>query len=219
MPLRPKNNYTAANMNLIRIIPVLSILFAATLRADVVSDGLRLDALPASPASAPVVEVVKPFAKGTWTLQLESSYTVPIAYSTSENIAGSIGVGYYLLDNNCLTILARGFHINQEPGHDTDGGELSCMGRTHLYTTRDFSIYIDGGGGYAWAGDAFPVGGTSYNFTARAGAGMAVRLFDNGYLTGGARYFHSSNGGAHRGLPNPSFNGVEYYVGMLFTFR
>ncbi len=201
-------------MTLIRIIPaVVSLLFAATLRADDWAQPLRLDIAPAA-------AVDKPFARGTWTLQLEGSYTVPIAYSNNENTTGSIGAGYYFFDNNCMTILARGFHINQEPGHDTDGGEISCMGRSHLINWRDFSIYIDGGGGYAWAGDGFPVGGTSNNFTARAGVGVAWRVFENGYLMGGARYFHSSNGGVHTGHENnPSFNGVEYYVGMLFTFR
>jgi hypothetical protein len=207
-------------MNSIRIIPALAcILFAAVSQAQ---DAVRIDPLhlDSTPTTAPTPKPANPFAKGTWTLQLEGSYTVPIAYSNNENSTGSVGVGYYLFDNNCMTLLARGFHINQEPGHDTDGGELSCMGRSHLYNTRDFSLFIDGGGGYAWAGDDFPTGGTSNNFTARAGAGLAYRLFDNAYLTGGARYFHSSNGGTRTGHDNnPSFNGVEYYIGMIFTFR
>jgi hypothetical protein len=195
------------------------LLFSVVARGDELPAISRLDISP-SAATLPKVYADKPFGKGTWTLQVEGSYTVPIAYSNNENTTGSIGVGYYLFDNNCLTILARGFHINQEPGHDTDGGEISCMGRTHLINWRDVSIYFDGGGGYAWAGDAFPAGGTSYNFTARAGAGIMLRVMENGYLMGGARYFHSSNGGVHTGHDNnPSFNGVEYYVGMLFTFR
>jgi len=207
-------------MTSIRIIPLIALLFAAGASAEDTTDNFRLDTLPATAPASPAPTPTKPFAKGTWTLQLEGSYTVPVAYSNNENITGSIGVGYYLFDNNCLTILARGFHINQEPGEDTDGGELSCMGRSHLINTRDFSIFIDGGGGYAWANAAFPVGGTSYNFTARAGAGIAFRIFQNSYFIGGARYFHSSNGGVRTGhSSNPSFNGVEYYVGILFTFR
>jgi hypothetical protein len=45
------------------------------------------------------------------------------------------------------------------------------------------------------------------------------RLADDTYLLGGARYFHLSNAKAHGSEKNPSYDGVEYYVGLMFAFH
>lgn len=176
-------------------------------------DALRLDIVP-PPAPPPA----KPFAAGTKTLQFEGSYIAPIRYSDDDLATGSIGVGYYLFDNHSVTLLAQGFHVNQEPGESACGGDLFVLGRSHLFTRDRFSLFIDGGG-YSWANNAVPLGGTTYNFMARIGGGVAYRIEDNCYLTAGARYFHLSNGQQHGRERNPAYDGVEYYVGMLFTFR
>ena len=63
------------------------------------------------------------------------------------------------------------------------------------------------------------MGGTTYNFTARVGPGVTYRLFDNAHLAAGVRYFHNSNGDQHGRGKNPGYDGVEYYVGMIFTLR
>jgi hypothetical protein len=175
-------------------------------------DVLRLDAVPAPPA--------RPFAQGTWTLQTEGSYTAPIRYSDANHVTASVGIGYYLWDDSAITVLAHGFHVNQ-PGDDDDTGAfgVSVMGRTHLLHLDRFTLYIDGGGGYAWANEAFPVGGTTYNFTARVGPGISYRLTDRAHLIAGARYFHNSNAKAHGHDKNPGYDGIEAYVGLLFTLR
>lgn len=182
-------------------------------------DDFRLDVAPA-PKPLPAAPA-NPFAKGTWTLQAEGSYTAPIRYSTSDHATGTVGVGYYLWDDTAITFLAHGFHVSQEDDHDTDGGGVSVMGRTHLlhFGGDRLSLYIDGGGGYAWGNGAFPVGGTTYNFTARVGPGLSFRLAEHAHLIGGARYFHNSNGQQHGREKNPGYDGIECYVGLLFTFR
>jgi hypothetical protein len=48
---------------------------------------------------------------------------------------------------------------------------------------------------------------------------MGYRIDDSMYLMGGARYFHLSNAQQHGREKNPSYDGVEFYVGMLFAFR
>src|SRR4051794_36537380 len=123
------------------------------------ADALTLDG---PPALASVVPRANPFTKGTWTLEVEASYTAPIRYSSSERATGSVGVGYYLWDNVAVTLSGKGFHGNQDDGHDATGGEVSVMGRWHFLHLLDnrLTFYADGGGGYAWADEAFPVGGT-----------------------------------------------------------
>jgi hypothetical protein len=48
--------------------------------------------------------------------------------------------------------------------------------------------------------------------------GASLRLKDNLFLLGGARYFHLSNGDIHGRDQNPSFDGVQYWLGMMVTF-
>ena len=50
------------------------------------------------------------------------------------------------------------------------------------------------------------------------GPGLTYRLDDNTYLMGGARYFHVSNGNQFGRINNPSYDGVQYYVGVMFAF-
>jgi hypothetical protein len=202
---------------------MLSVLPAFALAADESpespADALRLDGPPAALMS--VVPAANPFAKGTWTLEVEGSYTAPIRYSQADRATGSLGVGYYLWDDIAVTIAGKGFHADEENDVDVTGGEFSLMGRWHFLHLLDnrLSFYADGGGGLAWSDEAFPAGGTTYNFTARVGPGVTYRLTDTAHLAAGARYFHNSNGDRHGRDKNPGYDGVEYYVGVIFTFR
>jgi long-subunit fatty acid transport protein len=185
---------------------VAMLLVVPTVRAD--DDPLRLDVVPRTP-----------FPKGTKTLQAEASYTTSIRYSVEEFVSGGVGVGYYVFDNHCLTLMANGFHVNQAFGRGAEAGSVTVMGRWHVFNPGRFTFYLDGGGGYSWANEAVPIGGTTYNFNARVGPGLGYRIDDNVYLMGGARYFHLSNAQQHGREKNPSYDGVEFYVGMLFAFR
>jgi hypothetical protein len=189
-------------------VGILSLALSAAALANGGADDFRLDVVPA-----------KPFAQGTKTLEFEGSYTTPIRFSREEFATASIGVGYYVFDNHSVTLFAQGFHVNQAFGESTDAGAVFVLGRSILYTADRFAFYIDGGGGYSWANAAVPIGGTTYNFNARAGLGMGYRLTDDTYLMGGARYFHLSNAQAHGQDKNPSYDGVEYYLGVMFAFR
>ena len=189
-------------------VGILSLALSPAARADGGADDFRLDVVPA-----------KPFAQGTKTLEFEGSYTTPIRFSREEFATASIGVGYYVFDNHSVTLFAQGFHVNQAFGESTDADAVFVLGRSILYTADRFAFYIDGGGGYSWANSAVPIGGTTYNFNARAGLGLGYRLTDDTYLMGGARYFHLSNAQAHGQDKNPSYDGVEYYLGVMFAFR
>jgi hypothetical protein len=197
------------------VVAALTLLLTPVARAGANSDDFRLDALPVPAKTA--------FTRGTKTFQTEISYISPIRYSVEEFTMGSVGVGYYLWDNHAITLMAHGFHVNQAFDEGTEGGAVFVLGRSHLYNPGGaagrLSVYVDGGGGYSWANAAVPIGGTSYNINARAGVGLTFRLDDNCHLTAGARYFHLSNGKVHGSEKNPSYDGIEGYVGLLFTFR
>ena len=157
-----------------------------------------------------------PFEKGLFSLALEGSYTSPIRFSTNEFITGSGAVGYYFIDNWSVWLRGEGMHVNQDFGiNDADGGGAGVLLRWHVLNVDRFSFYADGGGGLSWFNTAVPTGGTTYNFTARGGLGVAYRMTDDLYLMGGARYFHLSNANQHGRVKNPSYDGIDWYMGVM----
>lgn len=164
---------------------------------------------PAAPAEQ--------FAAGTFTLGLEGSYAQYVGEEEQHYTTAGVSVGYMPWDRWEFDLCVRGYYIAQS-GENAAGAAVEIMGRTYLYETATYSIYIDGGGGRVWLNAPTPPGGTSYNYTARIGPGIAIRLDDRKYLMTGVRYFHLSNGRVHGTENNPSYNGIEGYVGLLFTF-
>ena len=160
------------------------------------------------------------FPKGTFSLGFEGSYTYPIRFSENEFITASASAGYYFWDNWSISLRGEYMQVNQDFGfNDADGGGAGVLVRWHLFGDERLSFYIDGGGGLSWFNKAVPTFGTTYNFTARVGPGLAYRITEDVYLMGGARYFHLSNGNQHGREKNPSYDGIEWYLGMMFTFR
>ena len=169
-----------------------------------------------SPAEAEPTQ----FAKGTFTLGFEGSYTEPIRFSTNEFITAAGSGGYYFWDDWSISLRGEYVHVNQDFGfNDADGGGAGVLLRWHVVTADRISFYVDGGGGLSWFNKAVPTFGTTYNFTARAGVGLAYRVVEDVYVMGGARYFHLSNGNQHGREKNPSYDGVEWYLGMMFMLR
>jgi hypothetical protein len=48
---------------------------------------------------------------------------------------------------------------------------------------------------------------------------VSYELRDGMYFMGGARYWHLSNAKMEGDLRNPSINGVEGYVGLMWTWK
>jgi len=97
-------------------------------------------------------------------------------------------------------------------------GSFDIGGRLHLLRIDRFTLYFDGGGSRAWSNKPVPEFGTTYNYIGRVGGGATYRLFDNVHFMAGARYFHQSNGDVHGRINNPSYDGIETYAGLIFTF-
>ena len=96
------------------------------------------------------------------------------------------------------------------------GGDL--MGRWHFLRFEPGSIYLDAGTGIRVFGSEFPIGGTRFNFTLQAGAGVRVRLWEPLALIGGARWFHVSNASLWGRARNPAHNALQLYAGLQFSW-
>jgi opacity protein-like surface antigen len=156
------------------------------------------------------------FSGGTWTLELCGSYADPIRFSEDRMALGTVGVNYYFWDNASIGLHFSGYGVDQ-PDDEGYGAGFEGWLRLHLFTFDRVTIYADGGGGRTYFYPEEPAGGSKWNWTGKIGGGVSVRLDDNVYLMGGARYFHVSNGNQWGRQNNPSYDAVQYYVGLMFA--
>src|SRR5438034_1013209 len=95
---------------------------------------------------------------------------------------------------------------------------LVCFASTLAVTAFADEFKLDIAPGVAWAGEEVPPGGTDFNITFRSGPGITYLLRPDLHLLAGVRYVHWSNAEMHGRDRNPSVNGVEGYVGVMFAF-
>lgn len=162
------------------------------------------------------------FDKGDWKLQLTGSYIHSDNAGFSRNQAdvgqAAVGVGYYFLDNLGIYADLTGYGVSQdEPDINTWGGGFNLLLRWHFLRGKNWSIYADGGAGVVQFDEAFPDGGTHFNFNERIGLGGSLKLDTNIHLIGGVRYMHLSNARISGRNENPGMDSVEVYTGLMFS--
>ena len=177
-----------------------------------------LFAFTSSARAAPLVDLGgDTFRQGTWALEADGSYIQPIRFSEDKFYAGSFAASYYFSDDVSLGAEVTGYFVDQ-PRDDTGilgGGVLL---RWHFLQAERCTLFVDGGFAVSIAEAAVPEFGTHFNYTPKGGVGATLRLGDDLHLIGGARFFHLSNANLHGRDQNPSQDGVQYFVGMLWTF-
>jgi hypothetical protein len=154
-------------------------------------------------------------AKGTWSAQAYGAFA---GANNEALISANVGVGYHIIDNLSLNIEGAGYGVFQE-GDDAAAAEVRLMMRHHLIAREKWSVFADVGQGVIESWDRVPEGGTRLNFIFRAGIGGAYEIDEGMFLIGGVRYFHLSNAQMEGDERNPSINGVEGYLGVLFLLR
>jgi len=163
-----------------------------------------------------------PFARGTWNLSLAGSYVSPIRFSEDHLYNFNVAAGYYFWNNNSINLELQGGYIDQ-PGNDDDAimGAIGLLGRWHFFVRDKWSLFIDGGGGVSYADHVAPITpypGTNFNFIGKVGGGASYELEDHTFLMGGVRYYHFSNGQIHGRDDNPSYDGLQFWTGVMWTW-
>jgi hypothetical protein len=158
-----------------------------------------------------------PFDKGAWTLELDGAYMESTALGDVNYGAPSVGVGYYLFDNFAQIIQLATYQMNAEDDHEIAGG-INFGLRYHLFRVDRLTFYADVYAGMFYASDEIPVGGTHFNFITRSGFGITYELRENLHLNLGGRFVHISNARIDGDDRNPSTNGVEGFLGVIWTF-
>jgi hypothetical protein len=174
--------------------------------------------MPAAARAAPLIDNGNDdFRKGTWVFETDLSYVHPIRFSDDKLYQAAFLGSYYFGDAVSLGGELAGYYADQ-PGGDSDTviGEAGVLLRWHFLTDEHYSLFVDGGIGFSIAEDEVPTGGTHFNYTPRGGVGATIELREGMHLVGGTRFFHLSNGNLHGRDQNPSFDGVQYYLGVMF---
>jgi len=163
-----------------------------------------------------------PFAAGTWDFSLAGSYSTPIRFSQAHTYSFIAGIGKYAFDNTAFNLELQGYYAEQPDGQDDAIiGGIGILGRTHFLHFDRVSVFLDGGGGVTYADHMFPtepVTGTHFNFTGKVGLGATYQLRDHAFLMGGARYFHLSNGQIHGRDQNPTYDSIQFWGGLMWTW-
>ncbi len=155
------------------------------------------------------------FPKGTLTLQGYGTYAGGID-ADSDLGSAAFGVGYYVWDNVSLSLEASGYRVWQSNQNAWAYG-MSGVLRHHFLQLEKATIFADVSFGPAEATRRVPEGGTHFNFITRTGIGVTYPIQERLHLMGGVRYFHLSNAQIEGKVRNPSINGVEGFVGVMWS--
>ncbi|MFN0012809.1 MAG: acyloxyacyl hydrolase [Phycisphaerales bacterium] len=112
-------------------------------------------------------------------------------------------------------------HYFAQEGEDTGGIDPAMVFRWHFWHAQNFdwTVFGEVGIGLLFSFDDVPDGGTSFNFTPRAGVGYTTRIGDDDTrLVIGVRYAHISNARIEGDDRNPGRDSVMVYAGVVFPF-
>jgi hypothetical protein len=174
--------------------------------------------LPATARAAPLIgEWGGAFPQGTKTVEVGAAYITPIRFSDDHFYGGVVAAHYYFGDEVSIGAQFDGYWVDQEED-DTALAGASLILRWHFLASERYTLFIDAVGGVSYAAADVPEGGTQFNYIPRIGGGATVKLRDDLHLLGGVRFFHLSNGNLNGRDENPSQDGAQFFVGLMWTF-
>lgn len=160
----------------------------------------------------------QPFAdKQRWTFEVLGTGVADVSNKHVAIYGVTAGVGYYFWQNMAIMLDVSGYGYNQ--GHTDGAATGATLGlRHHLFSVGKSSVFVDCSGGVIEASNNLPAGGTHLNNTIEAGLGVASPIRDNMYLLTGVRFFHISNARSEGADRNPSINGIQGVIGVMWKF-
>lgn len=136
-------------------------------------------------------------------------------FEAAEQVEFGFSASYFIIDNLSVDFQIEGDYIAQ-PVANAWGGGGTILFRWHFLAYQTWSLYADAGSGVIATTVNTPSGGTSFNFTPQAGAGVSFDLAQDLRLMVGARWYHISN--ANTGETNPGRNSLMGYVMLSVPF-
>jgi hypothetical protein len=184
--------------------------FASSVRADE-----QFGATAASTTLSNDVVPGEPFPRGLRVVTLYGGYEQQPNGTRAQIGFCSVGLNYYFANNWAFGFEATGLGCSQ-PQDNIGAGGVDMILRTHLWNYRRFSFYGDFSPGILEANNRIPPSGTDFNFTIQSGVGAVYRLDEHTEIMFGVRDYHLSNARQDGPNRNPSLNGIQGYIGLMF---
>lgn len=136
----------------------------------------------------------------------------------STDLMLAVAVHHFLSPEVELLGQIEAFSFDQD-GDNAFGAGPSFELRWHFWRPGRWTTFANAGIGVLGSTDDVPAGGTSFNFTPRAGLGATCRLGGGATrLVGGVRWHHISNATFSGEDDNPDRDGVMFYAGVMIPF-
>lgn len=166
-------------------------------------------------SALPCVSQAESFNQGTLTLQSTAGYAHGMERRNEDLPSASIGVNYFVLNDLSLGLELSGLWAIQDRTDAAMGG-LSVTLHHHLLRFDRYTIFGDVSFGPVESNEQVPADGTQFNFITRTGLGATARINNDVHLIFCIRYFHLSNARIEGIERNPSINGIEGYIGVMW---
>jgi len=156
-------------------------------------------------------------AKGTW----HWSVGAGVAWNSEATDSNIYFTAHTFITQDFEFNLTLGGWYFSQDGPDAGGINPAFGFRWHFMNRETWSLYGEVGIGLLLSNDDVPDGGSTSNFTPRAGVGATIDL--DGAAGGprldvGLRWHHISNASSGGASNNPSRDSVMLYAGVMFPF-
>jgi len=169
-----------------------------------------------SPADAAPVKRTEFASEGTWWWSAGAGVGSDFDAVTDGTLFGTIG--YFVVEGVEVQGELGLWYFSQDEG-DAVGISPILNFRWHFLRRESWTLYADVGIGFLASTDDVPDGGSSFNFSPRAGVGWTGAIDDAGTrLLIGVRWQHFSNARIFGDDENPALDEPMLYAGVIFPF-
>ncbi|MBL9001828.1 MAG: acyloxyacyl hydrolase [Phycisphaerae bacterium] len=177
---------------------------------------LQPDEAPASEPPTASTPVARYGAEGSRWWIIGGGFASDIDDIESVNLFGAFG--YFIIDDVEIQGELGGWYFSQ-PGDDAGAINPVLNFRWHFLNHEKWTVFAEAGIGIMGASDDVPEGGTSFNFSPRAGVGFTHEISGSGVrLLLGVRWQHFSNARIYGDDENPALDQAILYTGVIFPF-
>jgi hypothetical protein len=172
--------------------------------------------LASARAHAQETDVGLALGKGDVVVTTEVAYVAGLG----PTVIGStlVGAHYFVSNSVSLGGMVSAAGVWQPGDDDAAMFGLAGVLRHHLARFDSATLFADVSFGPVQATSRVPGEGTYFNFITRVGPGATIRLSDRTHLMLAARYWHLSNARIDGAERNPSLNGAEVAIGLMWEW-
>jgi hypothetical protein len=199
-------------LNLLAIIVLIVLSSAGRTRADITAAG---------PTTSSALSLTPPASQPAfldprrWAFEVLGTGMADFTNRGVEMGGGRIAWDYYTSPDFSWRCELTAYGVSTRDGNAA-AGQGSLGFRHYVYHVGDTSLFADVGFGLFDASRRVPPRGTNFDFTFHTGIGLDHPLGNHVDLIAGLRYFHLSNARIAGASHNPSLNGPEAYIGLMF---